>query len=106
MDDAGVFDESCVERVVEGLCDLRHSRSQVIVSSDCGVTGWGKGKGTESVVAGVGGSEIRRSGIGGVEGAEVGVDVMLDKVGSGGKFGFRWFIRKAFRHTRGRRKFH
>ena len=34
------------------------------------------------------GSEIGGSGVGGVEGAEVDVDVTLDKVRSGGQFGF------------------
>ena len=82
---------SCAERVVEGLCDLRLVRSEVIVSGGYGVTSLGKGKGTGSTIVGVGGSEFGGSGTdghGGVEGAEVDVDVTLDNVGSGGKSGF------------------
>ena len=59
------------------------------------VRGFGKGKGAGSVGVGLGGleivgsgSEIGGSGVGGVEGAEVDVDVTLVKVGFGGKFGF------------------
>ena len=87
------FEESCVERVVEGLCDLRPSRSDVVVPGGYGVTALGKGKGTGSTIVGVGGSEFGGSGTdghGGVEGAEVDVDVTLDNVGSGGKSGFGW----------------
>ena len=82
---------SCVDEVVEGLCDLKPSKSEMIVSGVSGVTGMGKGKGVGSAIVGVGGSEIGGSGIdghGGVEGAEVDVDVTSDNVGSGGKFGF------------------
>ena len=56
-----------------------------------GVTGRGKGKGAGSTIVGVGGSEIGGSGVdghGGVEGAEVDVDVMLDSVGAGVTSGF------------------
>ena len=51
------------------------------------MTGRGRGNGTGSAVVRVGRSEIGGSGIGGVEGAEVDVDVTLDKAGSGGKSG-------------------
>ena len=84
------FEEWCVERVVEGLCDLRPSRSEVIVPGGYGVTGLGKGS-MGSAIVGVGGSEIGASGVdghGGVEGAEVDVNVTLDNVGPGGKSGF------------------
>ena len=61
--DAGIFGESGVEGVLEGLCDLRQSVSEDRVSSDCGVRGFGKGKGAGSVGVGVGGSEIGGSGM-------------------------------------------
>ena len=91
--DADIFEESCVESVVEGVCDFRQSRSEVIVPSGYGVTGLGKAKGTGSAVVGVGGSEIGGSGggidgHGGIERAEVDVDVTSDSVGFGGKSGF------------------
>ena len=77
-----MFEESCVERVVEGLCDLRQSRSEVIVPGGYGVTGFESSKGTGSAIVGVGGSEIGGLGIdghGGAEGAEFDVDVTTDK---------------------------
>ena len=90
---------------MEGLCDLRRSVSEVRVSSDCCVRGFGKGKGIGVVVVGVGGSEIGRSGLeiggsgleiggsgvdgcGGIVGVEVDVDVTSDRVGSGSR---HWF---------------
>ena len=91
LQDAAIFGESGVEGGFQGLCDARQAGSEVRVSSDYCLRGFGKGKGIGSVVVGVGGSEIGGSGVvgcGGPVDAEVAVDVTSDRVGSGCSHGF------------------
>ena len=74
---------------MKSLCDLRQSASEVRVFGECVPRGFGKGRGSGSVGAGVGGSEIGGSGsdIGGlgVGGSGVAGTLGTEGVGIGGE---------------------